>query len=82
MKYVVIKKGSTFRVGDVLSCWDEELNRSITGYVLKVSKNKELGDYDLHIRWNDPFVAFEVCGSTDGTERIKQGLWKFYPMNL
>ena len=82
MNHIVIKKRPTFRAGDVLTCWDEELNRSITGYILKVCKNKELGDYDLHIRWNDIFVAFEVCGSTDGIERVQQGLWKFRPMNL
>jgi len=81
VNYIVKKRSHPFRVGDLITCWDEEMNRSIIGYVLEVRTNKRLGDDDIHIRWNDIFVAFEVCGSTDATRRMRAGLWRIHRMN-
>jgi len=81
--YVLYKKRkSSFKVGDILRCWDEELNRSITGYILSVATNKQLNDYDVHIRWDDPFVAVQVARSTQMLNFIRKGLWKYYNITI
>ena len=51
------KKKPALKVGDILFCWDDDLKRSITGYILRVVENIKLNAYDVYIRWNDPFVV-------------------------
>ena len=74
--FYIKKQKPALRVGDILFCWDEELGRSITGIILRVIKNKKLNDYDVHIRWNDTFVAMQKANYTEVLQFIKMGLWK------
>ena len=76
VKYVFKKQ--PFRKGDFITCWDDELCRTISGQVVGISKT-EFGTYDLTIRWNDVFVAVERCDVTEAIKRIKMGLWKYKP---
>ena len=79
MVYIKKKKPS-LKVGDILFCWDETLKRSITGYILRVVENKKLNDYDVYIRWNDPFVAMQKASYAEALQFIKMGLWKYHMM--
>ena len=54
-----------FRPGDVIKCWNEDINRNTIGYVVSTSRNEEIGDYDITIRWVDPHIIMETCGSVD-----------------
>ncbi len=74
----VKKKKLPIVVGGLLSCWDEELNRSITGYVLRVVENRKLNDYDVYIRWNDPFVAMQKASLVETLQFIRKGFWKYH----
>ena len=76
MKYVILKKDPPIIAGDVLFCWDETMDRSITGYIVRVAKNNTLNDYDIYIRWNDIFVAFQRVGLKDLLINLKMGLWR------
>ena len=76
MFYVNKKKKPALKVGDILFCWDEELGRSITGIILRLVENKKLNDYDVYIRWNDPFVAMQKASYAETLHFIKMGLWK------
>ena len=77
MVYVKKKKPS-LKVGDILFCWDDKLNRSITGYILRVVENIKLNDYDVYVRWNDPFVAMQKASLAETLQFIKMGLWKYH----
>ena len=77
MKYIVLKKGPSVNAGDVLFCWDETMDRSITGYIVRVAENTSLNDYDVYIRWNDIFVAFQRVGMKELLTNIKLGLWRY-----
>jgi hypothetical protein len=70
----------TFRPGDVIKCWDEEINKSVIGYIVETSRNKEIGDFDITIRWIDPFIVMETCSSVDLHERVSEGPCKHYGM--
>jgi hypothetical protein len=71
------KKRPSLKVGDILFCWDDTLKRSITGFILRVVENKKLNDYDIHIRWNDPFVAMQNASHAEALQFIRMGLWKY-----
>ena len=79
--FYIQKKKPSLKVGDILSCWDDELGRSITGYILRVIKNEKLNDYDVYIRWNDPFVAMQKASHIETLRLIKVGLWKYHFIN-
>lgn len=69
----------SFRVGDLFRCWDDELNRPITGFIINIVRSE--GEiYDLMIRWNDPFVAVEYCSEIEAKKRMKLKLWKYKPL--
>jgi len=70
----------TFRPGDVIKCWDEEINKSVIGYIVKTSRNKEISDFDITIRWIDPFIVMETCSSVDLHERVSEGPCRHYGM--
>lgn len=76
MFYVNRRKKLALNVGDILFCWDEELGRSITGIILRLVENEKLNDYDVYIRWNDPFVAMQKASYTETLHLIKMGFWK------
>ena len=80
MVYVKKKKPS-LKVGDILFCWDDDLKRSITGYILRVVENRKLNDYDVYIRWNDPFVAMQKASHSEALQFIKMRLWKYHMMS-
>ena len=77
MLYVKKKKKPSIKVGDILFCWDDTLKRTITGYILRVVENKKLRDYDMHIRWNDPFVVMQKVSYVEALQFIRAGLWKY-----
>lgn len=81
MFYVRKKKKPSLNAGDILFCWDEELERSITGFILRLVENTKLNDYDVHIRWNDPFVAMQKASYVETLQFIKAGLWKHRIIN-
>jgi len=74
--FYIKKKPPALEVGDILFCWDDTLKRTITGYILSVVKNKQLNDYDVHIRWNDTFVALQKASLAETLQFIRMGLWK------
>ena len=76
MKYIILKKDPPIVAGDVLSCLDETMDRTITGYIVRVAKNNALKDYDVCIRWNDLFVVFRRIGLQELLRNVKMGLWK------
>jgi len=76
MKYIILKNNPSIVAGDVLFCWGEELKRNITGHILRVVKNKALNDYDVYIRWNDVYVAYQNIGLKNVLMHIRAGLWK------
>ena len=76
MFYIKKKRKPSLNAGDILFCWDEELGRNITGIILKVVDNTKLNDYDVFIRWNDPFVAMQKASYVETLQFIKVGLWK------
>ena len=76
MVYVKKKKPS-LKVGDILFCWDDDLKRSITGYILRVVENIKLNDYDVYVRWNDPFVVMQKVSYVEALQLIRAGLWKY-----
>ena len=76
MFYIKKKKKPSLNAGDILSCWDEEFGRSITGIILRLVENKKLNDYDVYIRWNDPFVAMQKASYAETLQFIRIGLWK------
>ena len=79
MQMVYIKKKKpALKVGDILFCWDDDLKRSITGYILRVVENIKLNDYDVYIRWNDPFVAMQKASLAETLQFIRMGLWKYH----
>ena len=81
MQMVYIKKKKpALKVGDILFCWDDDLKRSITGYILRVVENVKLNDYDVYIRWNDPFVAMQKASLAETLQFIRMGLWKYHMM--
>ena len=75
------KKKPALKVGDILFCWDDDLKRSITGYILRVVENIKLNDYDVYIRWNDPFVAMQKASLAETLQFIRMGLWKYHMMS-
>ena len=63
----------TFRPGDVIKCWNDDINKSTIGYIVSTSRNEEIGDYDITIRWVDPYIIMETCGSVDLHQRVAEG---------
>ena len=76
MFYIKKKKKPSLNAGDILFCWDEELGRSITGFILRIVENKKLNDHDVYIRWNDPFIVVQKTSHTELLMSIRAGLWK------
>ena len=74
--FYVKKKQPALNVGDILFCWDDTIGRNITGIILNVIENKKLNDYDVNIRWNDPFVAMQKASYAETLMFIRAGLWK------
>jgi|TARA_R110000765_G_C18445493_1_gene547668 hypothetical protein len=74
--YYTKKKRPALKTGDILFCWDDEVGRNITGYILSIVENKKLNDYDVNIRWNDPFVAMQKASYVEALQFIRMGLWK------
>ena len=74
--FYIKKRKPALNAGDVLFCWDDELGRNITGIILNVVENKKLNDYDVNIRWNDPFVALQKASYAETLTFIRAGLWK------
>jgi len=71
-----------FRPGDVIKCWNDDINKSTIGYIVSTSRNEEIGDYDITIRWVDPYIIMETCGSVDLHQRVADGPCKYYnPIN-
>ena len=70
-----------FNKGDVITYWDSLLKRTITGYIVDVVLAYD-GIYDLTIRWNDLFVSLERCSVPQAKKRIKQGMWKYFPLAM
>jgi len=54
-----------FRPGAIIKCWNEDINRSTMGYIISAIRNEEIGDYDITIRWVDPYIIMETSGSVD-----------------
>ena len=81
MFYTKKKKAPSLNAGDILFCWDEELGRSITGFILRIVENKKLNDHDVYIRWNDPFVAMQRASYAESLMFIRAGLWKYRIMS-
>ena len=75
--YVLVKKRRpVFQLGGLLSCWDEEHNKTIYGYIIDV-KGNDIGGYETIIRWNDIFVAAQYCTETQILKYIKMKLWRY-----
>jgi hypothetical protein len=74
--YCTKKKGPALNTGDILFCWNDEVGRNITGLILNIVENKKLNDYDVCIRWNDPFVVMQKASYTEALQFIRMGLWK------
>tara|TARA_R110000824_G_scaffold67377_5_gene174522 strand:+ start:67168 stop:67443 length:276 start_codon:yes stop_codon:yes gene_type:complete len=74
----IIRKRAPFDISDIITCWDEMLDRTITGYIINIVQAND-GIYDLMIRWNDVFVAVEYCSVPEAKKRIRMKLWKYKP---
>jgi hypothetical protein len=79
--FYIKKRRPALNTGDILFCWDNEIGRNITGIILNVVENKKLNDYDVSIRWNDPFVVMQKASYAETLKFIRAGLWKHRTMS-